>query len=127
MFFVERLQQIPLEEDDRLVSFDVVSLFTKVPVDEALQVIALQLHEDPTLAERTTIPAEDLCSLIQLCLEVTYFQFGDQFYRQVQGAAMGSPLSPVVANLYMEAFEQQVLAGFPCQPRLWVRDTGIVH
>ena len=34
---------------------------------------------------------------------------------------MGSPLSPVVANLYMEAFEQQALAKFPCKPRLWLR------
>ena len=38
--FVERIQQTPLEEDDCLVSFDVVSLFTKVPLDEAFQVIA---------------------------------------------------------------------------------------
>ena len=119
--FVERIQQTPLEEDDCMVSFDVVSLFTKVPLDEALQVIAQRLREDPTLGERTTIPAEELCSLIKLCLEVTYFQFGEQFYRQVQGAAMGSPLSPVVANLYMEAFEQQALVNFPCKPRLWVR------
>ena len=34
---------------------------------------------------------------------------------------MGSPLSQVVANLYMEAFEQHALAKFPCKPRLWLR------
>ena len=111
--FVEHTQQTHLEKDNCMVS-----LFTKVPLDQSLQVVAQRLREDPTLAERTTISAGDLSFLIQLCLKVTYFQFGEQFYRQVQGAAMGSPLSQVVANLYMEAFEQQAPAKFPCKPRL---------
>ena len=34
---------------------------------------------------------------------------------------MGSPLSPVVANLYMEAFEEKALKTFPIQPKLWIR------
>ena len=33
------------------------------------------------------------------------FSFQDQFCEQVKGAAMGSPVSPIVANLYMEYFE----------------------
>ena len=40
-----------------------------------------------------------------------------------EGAAMGSPVSPVIANLYMEFLEQQVIATAPvlCMPRLWKR------
>ena len=34
-----------------------------------------------------------------------YFSFQDQFYEKVKGAAMGSQVSPIVANLYMEYFE----------------------
>ncbi|XP_072051908.1 uncharacterized protein [Amphiura filiformis] len=36
---------------------------------------------------------------------------------------MGSPVSPVVANLYMEFLEQHALASAPldCKPRLWKR------
>ena len=52
----------------------------------------LHVCEDPILVDtqdRTTTPVEDLCSLIQLCLEVTCFQFGVHVYRQVQGEAMG--------------------------------------
>ena len=92
---VDFMERTHLEKDNCMVSFDVVNLLTKVPLEQALQlqVIAQCLHEDPTIAERTTIPAEDLCSLIQLCLDVTYFQFGEQFYRQVQGTAVASPLS----------------------------------
>ena len=58
-----------------MVSFDVVSLFTLVPVDDAFLVIAHLLQVDTTLTGRTSIPPDDLCALIQLCLEATYFQF----------------------------------------------------
>ena len=50
-----------------------------------------------------------------------YFQFGDQFYEQVDGAAMGSPLSPIVANLYIESFERKALTTAPARPRLWIQ------
>jgi len=89
---VECIRQTTILESEVLVSFDVVSLFTRVPVDEALEVISELLLQDETLPERTTIPAPDLCHLIELCLKSTYFRFGDTFYEQVEGAAMGSPV-----------------------------------
>ena len=107
-----------------MVSFDVVSLFTRVPVDDALQVISRLLQEDTTLTGRTSIPPDDLCALIQLCLEATYFHFRGAFYQQVQGVAMSPPPlppSPIVANIYMEDFEKRALLTSPCKLRLWVR------
>lgn len=35
----------------------------------------------------------------------TYFQLGEEFYKQMDGA-MGSPFSPVIANLYLESLEE---------------------
>jgi hypothetical protein len=60
------------------------------------------LTEDDTLDERTAIPVPDTCALTPLCLSST---FDGTFYEQVEGAAMGSPLSPVIANLFMELLE----------------------
>ena len=119
--FVERISQTTILKSDVLVSFDVVSLFTRVPVDEPLDVISELLLQDETLPERTTILAPDLCRLIELCLKSTYFRFGDTFYEQVEGAAMGSPLSPIVANLYMETFEKRALDTSAQKPNLWIR------
>ena len=42
-------------------------------------------------------------------------------YKQVRGAAMGSPVSAVVANLYMEFFEELALKISPVKPRVWKR------
>lgn len=82
-----------------MVSFDVVNLFTKLPITEALEAISTLLSQDDSLEDRTAIPPEDICTLTELCLRSTYFQFHDRFFDQTDGAAMGLPLSPVVANL----------------------------
>ena len=57
-----------------------------------------------------------------------YFSFQDQFYEQVEGVAVGSLVSPIVANQYMEYFEQKALSIAP--PRLWQRyfvDTFVIQ
>ena len=54
-------------------------------------------------------------------MNCTYFLHKGQYYLQVHGAAMGSPVSPIVCNLYMENFEQMALAKAVNPPRWWKR------
>ena len=119
--FVNQIHQVSLEGTDVLASFDVVSLFTRIPVDEALLVLSHRLQQDDTLKERINIPIPDLCTLVELCLKSMYFQFGKSFYEQVEGAAMGSPLSPVLANIFMEDFQTRALETSPMKPKMWRR------
>ena len=86
--FVNTIRGIEIEEQDRLVSFDVVSLFTRVPIDEALAVVVQRLQEDDMLLERTPIPPENIHALAEVCLKTTYFQYQDSYYEQIEGAAM---------------------------------------
>ena len=96
-----------MEAGECLSSYDVSALFTSVPIDPALKVIKALLVKDNTLKERTVMDVEDIILLLEFCLKNTYFSFQGQFYEQVEGAAMGSPVSPIVANLYMEYLEQK--------------------
>ena len=53
----------------------------------------------------------------------------NKFYEQVEEAAMGSLVSPIVANLYMEYFEGKALQSASCPPRYWFRfvdDTWVI-
>ena len=58
---------------------------------------------------------------LQICLNSTYFSYGGNFYEPKEGAVMGSPVSAVVANLYMKFFEELALETAPTRPRLWKR------
>ena len=51
--------------------------------------------------------------LLEFVLTTTYFSFGGQIYRQKFGIAMGSPVSPLVANMFVEHLEQKLLATAP--------------
>ena len=95
--------------DESLVSFDVTSLFTNVPIEEAVGVIRDKLREDEDLVERTPLSPDRVAELLSLCLS-------GEFYEQRQGAAMGSPVSAVVANLYMEFFEELALESALSRP-----------
>ena len=61
--------------------------------------------------------------LVNFVLTTTYFTSKDIIYQQKQGAAMGSPLSPVAVDLFMEWLEEEAIATAPesCRPKLWKR------
>jgi hypothetical protein len=52
---------------------------------------------------------EDVLGLFRHFLTTSYFTFNGQFYRQTDGVAMGSPLSPVIANFYREDYGKAAL------------------
>ena len=81
-----------------MVSFDVVSLFTCVPTDLAVQVARRRLEKDPTLPETTVLLVDDIVNLLTLRLDATFLEFRGKVYQQVHGTAMGSPVSVVIAN-----------------------------
>ena len=71
--FVEMMRNICIEEGEILVTFDVASLFTNVPTDEAVHVICGRLFDDKTLDERTSFSPDRVAELLERCLRTTYF------------------------------------------------------
>jgi len=86
-------------------------------------VIRDRLERDKTWRHETLLEVNDVMELLEFILTTTYFSFWGQIYRQKFGTPMGSPVSPLVAILYMEHLEQKLLATAPMElkPRLWKR------
>ena len=105
-----------LIQSNQMVSLDVVSLFTKVPTDETLTVWG-KLATDPLLEEHTCIMIDNLMEMLTFYVVTTYFVMGTDIYQQ-EGLAMDSPLSPVLANIYMEYFEEMALGSTSLKPSM---------
>ena len=98
-----------------------MSLFTAIPVDKACNYIRKKLEDDPSIQSRTKLEIDDITSLLNFVLSNNYFVYNDTIYKQIHGCAMGSPVSPVVANLCMEEIEKTAIDSTPVPPKVWKR------
>ena len=90
-----------------MASLDVDSLFTNIPLDETITLSVESLYSDtsPTV---TNICKDDFYNLLNIATKESFFVFNDKFYKQIDGVAMGSPLGPVLANIFMCNFEKKI-------------------
>ena len=88
-----------------MTSYDVKSHFMCIPPQGALE---------------AELSVQNVCDLLELCLTSVYFVFKGVFYTQKHGGAIGSPISPVVSDIYVENFERKAMVSFAgTPPRVW--------
>ena len=112
-----------------MVSFDVESLFTNIPLEECIGLAVNYISNgNPDLK----LTESELRSLFTVATAQTRFFFNGSFYDQIDGVAMGSPPAPVLANLFMGHHEKLWLGNFQGSEilfyRRYVDDTfGLFH
>jgi len=89
-----------------MCSFDIVSLYTNIPVSETIDIILDQLYANE-LSNYKGYSKKQFRKLLELALTDSYFRFDGKIYKQVEGLAMGSSLSPLVANIFLCNFEKK--------------------
>ncbi|XP_072381211.1 uncharacterized protein [Diabrotica undecimpunctata] len=98
---VNNLQQINLHPNITMLSFDVSNLFTSVPKQETINLVHSLLRANSITMSTTN----SIIQLLQTCLAQDFFVFNSKFYRQPDGLAMGSCLSPLLADIFMDHLE----------------------
>ena len=79
-------------------------------------VVQEKLAADPRQEERPCIPIDTLMDMLTICVKTTYFGIASDIYRQEEWLAMGLPLSPLLANINMEYFEEMSLGSTSLKP-----------
>ena len=127
------MDKLKLQDNEELFSFDISALFTSIPVDQALDIInqlIISYQTDMEIKSKVGkawyevadhLDREDVMLLLKIVLNNCVFSSRGQSYKQLHGAAMASPCSPVVANIYMEYFEKR--ASGPELPMSFTIDT----
>ena len=111
-----------------MCSFDVASLFTSIPVNETIEICLDLLYKDSELVNNLT--RAQFKKLLVFCVKENHFTFNEQYFDQIDGVAMGSPLGPVLANIFMSHFEDKALdkydGNLPLFYKRYVDDTFVV-
>ena len=94
-----------------MVLFNVVSLFTKIPINLAKNVTCEQLTKDVTVSEHIEVTINDIEIALNFGLNNMYFIF-QKFYQQIFVAPIGFTISVTIANLLMEHIEIKAMNSF---------------
>ena len=100
--FIANFAGMDIAPEEVMISFDMEALYMSLPIDRVLKYTQRRLESDNTLDERTSLNVKEILQLLEYCLQSTFFSFKGEFYHLTDGVATGSPISSVVANLFME-------------------------
>ena len=114
--FVQQISEVNIN-NFYMVSFDVQSLFTNVPLSDTIQICLDRLYRpsNPDIIS-PTLPEDVLRGMIELCVKDNIFVFNKKVYFQKDGVAMGNSLGPLLANIYMAHLEETYMHGSQYSP-----------
>ena len=110
--FVNSLHNINNANSYYMCSFDITSLYTNVPVAETIQIIIDKLFTNGAQLYKG-FNKRQFKKVLELVLNDTYFKFNNSIFKQKEGLSMGSSISPLVANIFLNSFEISVLNSCP--------------
>ncbi|CAF1137382.1 unnamed protein product [Didymodactylos carnosus] len=101
-----------------MFSLDISSLFTNVPLEKSVDIATRkirQYHLDWKIVDN------NLTELFYICTKRTNFAFDGKNYDQINGISMGSPLAPILANLFMNEIEKEIDKYTGKKPEIYLR------
>ena len=88
-----------------LLSLDVKSLFTNIPVELVCDSIDRRAQ---SIVPNCMIPLDVIKNCVHFLYDNTYFTFNNKYYRQIFGTPMGTPISPLFADIVRMIWKKHV-------------------
>ena len=102
--FTRTMQNLDVDPNVFMCSVDVSSLFTNVPLEETIK-ICLEARYDQSNS-RPVIPKDVFVELMKSATSLVEFSFNNTMYKQTDRVALGSPLGPALANIFVGYYEK---------------------
>ena len=100
---IDKMNKLSVSNHTYMVSYDITSLFTNVPVQETIDIICNTVCHQPGFPYNH----KDLKTLLTIANE-SIFVFSSKLYKQIDGISMGNPLAPLLAEFFMGYLEDKV-------------------
>ena len=117
---LNKWSKISMKTDTLFCTIDVADLYTMIPQVEGVLSFKRML-DYLQLKQIGNLKLETILRLSRFVMQNNYFSYDGQFYHQIRGGAMGSPLTLTMANCYMFFFEQDICRQINNSGGLYVR------
>ena len=117
--FMNKIKIEKIPTGYQMVSFDVKSLFTNIPLDRIIGIILKRIFDKQEL--QTTMTKKELKELLIVCTKNVHFTFGGKTFVQSDGVAMGSPLGQMLADIFMVELENTLVPTLTDYIKFWKR------
>ena len=104
---IDKIKNLEIPNRSLLISFDVKSLFPSVPPADVLGITRTLLQKNSLFP---AIVKEDLLQGLEICLKQNYFEFNGSIFQDKDSLAIGSSLSPLAAEIFMDNLEQKIMS-----------------
>lgn len=115
--FKSKISSIHFSSSFSLLTLDVESLYTNIPIEGAIEAVRELFRRHPDNSR----PDNVIIKLIRIILCNNDFVFDNNLYLQTQGVSMGQRFAPSIANIYMGLWEEKLFQSCLIKPIYWFR------
>jgi hypothetical protein len=117
---MKKITNLKTNNNEILVSFDIESLYTNIPVSEAIETALDLLYKEGTKPD-CPYDRTQFKKLLELSSLNVPFRFLEENYVQQDGVAMGSPIAPILADIFISKLEEKLNRFTTNKPKTWYR------
>jgi hypothetical protein len=103
--FVKDITKLHIEANHKLLTLDIKYLYVNIPIDDTINITKQHLKGNNMDDQHI----RDVINILKTILHQNYFQYNRKFYKPKTGIAMDSPLSGIIAEIFIQHLEQQIL------------------
>ena len=102
LFLLSKLNNMQMNENSRIIALDIKDLYVNLPIKNILHITEFWLNK----SNQDRVTTHQILYLLETILKQNYFQHNNHFYHPNKGITRGSPVSSMLAEIYLLYLEE---------------------